>query len=49
MSLDFIDMYNDSVKLVIISGTCVNRDGLNSFNYSSETEEERLVDRETDQ
>ena len=29
LSLDFIDMYNDSVKLV--SGTCVNRDGLNSF------------------
>ena len=29
LSLDFIDMYSDSVKLV--SGTCVNRDGLNSF------------------
>ena len=31
LSLDFIDMYNDSVKLV--SGTCVNRDGLNSFYF----------------
>ena len=30
LSLDFIDMYNDSVKLV--SGTCVNRD-LNSFYF----------------
>ena len=29
LSLDFIEMYNDSVKL--LSGTCVNRDGLNSF------------------
>ena len=29
LSLDFIEMYNDSVKLV--SGMCVNRDGLNSF------------------
>ena len=29
LSLDFIEMYNDSVKLV--SGTCVNRDGFNSF------------------
>ena len=31
LSLDFIDMYNDSVKLV--SGTCVNRDDLNSFDF----------------
>ena len=29
LSLDFIEMYNGSVKLV--SGTCVNRDGFNSF------------------